>query len=367
MMLGNTMYRKKRITKTKTVLIAGLIGLLLFRFTTTSQAQDLPAALQDRLQQLQVQVNEAETSSQFVLEGERGWLFFVPEVRSILVGPFWGEDSAIASRSTRPEFADPLPAILDFHQQLSDAGIELVVVPVPAKSAAVSENLLGAEVPIPKDWRIDANHVEFLKVLTEAGVEVIDLYPHFREFAQTEGRPAYCLTDTHWSGLGGQAAANAIADYVRTRDWYKPVTDSELTIQSQVVDILGDLTVMRPSNLKEKESVPIALVRDSEGQPIPISKESEILLLGDSHTIVFHDPGLYAQGAGLPDHLAYQLGRPVDLIGVRGSGSTSARITLARQKGRLVGKKLVVWCFAAREFTESTDGWRKLPLPSFDP
>ncbi len=84
--------------------------------------------------------------------------------------------------------------------------------------------------------------------------------------------------------------------------------------------------------------------------------------MGDSHTLVFHDPDLYARGAGLPDHLALHLGFPVDLVGIRGSASTTMRIELLRRRDNLKGKKLVVWCFSCREFTESTTGWRKVPV-----
>jgi alginate O-acetyltransferase complex protein AlgJ len=55
----------------------------------------------------------------------------------------------------------------------------------------------------------------------------------------------------------------------------------------------------------------------------------------------------------------------VDLIGVRGSGATPARVNLlrlARGDAEYLGKKkLVIWCFAAREFTESA-GWQKVPV-----
>ena len=71
---------------------------------------------------------------------------------------------------------------------------------------------------------------------------------------------------------------------------------------------------------------------------------------------------LFARGAGLPDHLVRRLGFPVDLIGVRGSGSTTTRIELLRRKDNLQGKQLVIWCFSFREFTESETGWRKVPV-----
>jgi len=49
---------------------------------------------------------------------------------------------------------------------------------------------------------------------------------------------------------------------------------------------------------------------------------------------------------------------------VRGSGATPARINLLRQARAnpdYLKKKLVIWCFTAREFTES-NGWQKVPI-----
>ena len=64
----------------------------------------------------------------------------------------------------------------------------------------------------------------------------------------------------------------------------------------------------------------------------------------------------------MPDHIAAGLGIPVDLVGVRGSGATATRISLLRRKDNLEGKKLVIWCFSIREYTESFSGWRKVPV-----
>jgi alginate O-acetyltransferase complex protein AlgJ len=91
---------------------------------------------------------------------------------------------------------------------------------------------------------------------------------------------------------------------------------------------------------------------------------SPVLLLGDSHTLVYHD--FLAERAGLLDQLALQLGFAPDLIGTRGSGATPVRINLYRRSvkdpGYLAKKKVIVWCFAAREFTEATEGWAKVPV-----
>lgn len=335
-----------------------------------AQAQPQARELENQLKELQIRVEQAESNQQFVLTGRDGWLFFVPEIRSLLVGRFWGERAVDVSRATRPEHADPLPVILDFHRKLNQAEMELLIVPVPAKAAVVPEKLLENADTLPDGWRMDASHADFLSELTKAGVPVLDLAPLLRQATENTERTeqsVYCRTDTHWSGLGVQVAAEAIARFVRSLDWHESPGEQDWNLQKESIEIQGDLTAMLGAENRESESVQLMLVRDQQGQPIPTSEESEILLLGDSHTLVFHDPSLFAEGAGLPDHLAFELSRPVDLIGVRGSGATAARITLARQKGRLRGKKLVIWCFAAREFTEAVDGWRKLPLPSIEP
>jgi len=72
-----------------------------------------------------------------------------------------------------------------------------------------------------------------------------------------------------------------------------------------------------------------------KGARCPLERwaESPVILLGDSHTLVFsRGPAdtLHSVGGGLADLLALELGFPVDLIGVRGSGSTSARAPLVQ-------------------------------------
>ncbi|HAL91768.1 MAG TPA: hypothetical protein DCM68_01930, partial [Verrucomicrobia bacterium] len=68
----------------------------------------------------------AEQSGAPVVEGADGWLFLPAELRHVGVGRFWGEAAARASRAANPARADPLPAILDFHGQLAQAGVELI-------------------------------------------------------------------------------------------------------------------------------------------------------------------------------------------------------------------------------------------------
>jgi alginate O-acetyltransferase complex protein AlgJ len=180
---------------------------------------------------------------------------------------------------------------------------------------------------------------------------------------RAKGEQAYCRTDAHFSPLATVRIAQKLADAIKQKEWY--TKQAEYKLQERRQTIRGDLSL----DDTDPEELPFRFVQqpdDAGGQPFEPDKESPVLLLGDSHTLVFHiGEELHATGAGLADQLAAELGMPVDVVGVRGSGATPARISLYREgrsnPGYLQKKKLIIWCFTAREFTEGS-GWRKLPV-----
>jgi alginate O-acetyltransferase complex protein AlgJ len=298
--------------------------------------------------------SEAQAAGKAALAGRDGWLFLVAELRHLGAGRFWGADAARASRAPKPEWQDPLPAILDFRDQLAGAGIELLLVPVPPKAAVVPGAVPGLEVP--PSARLDAADAAFYALLRERGVEVLDLQPEL-------GAEAFCRTDSHWSGSGLERAAARIAERVRSRPWYASVPKRDFASERRETRIRGDLARMLGGAAPAEETLPLRLVSGPDGAPPAPSRESPLLLLGDSYTLVFHAGGdMHARGAGLADQLALELGFAVDLVGVRGSGATPARINLARRPGGLAGKRLVVWTFGAREWTEAPQGWARVPV-----
>ena len=128
-------------------------------------------------------------------------------------------------------------------------------------------------------------------------------------------------------------------------------------------DLTRDLDERQPEERLRLREIRRASPAGELSEPDP---NSPLVLLGDSHNLVFHAGGdMHAVGAGLPDQLALELGVPVDLVAVRGSASTAARVNLFRRAQRDAayweGKRLVIWCFAAREFTEG-DGWPIIPI-----
>lgn len=339
------------------------IGLAFLMCLASAEASSPAEAFRH---ELAAKVAAAEKKEQAALRGENGWLFLVSELRSISVGKFWGEAAAKVSRSSRPDRADPLPAILDFHAQLKKAGIDLVMVPVPPK-AIIYPELVSDTVELDEKHqppRLDGFHQQFYKLLRAEGIKVLDLVPHLMKRRFDQSGNAYCQHDTHWSSKSCETTAKLIAKEIGHPPWLRNVEKRRFTSRSRHADIVGDLWEWLDDGASAKERLPLVVVSEEgkEDEPIKSWRESPVLLMGDSHVLVFHLSGLHATGAGLADHLAKELGFPVDLVGTRADGVTATRISLLRRRDNLAGKKVVIWCFAARAFTENFSGWRKLPV-----
>ncbi|HMP77427.1 MAG TPA: hypothetical protein PKE12_14115, partial [Kiritimatiellia bacterium] len=298
-----------------------------------------------------------------VVAGEGGWLYLPSELRFLSVGEFWGEAALDTGKAMNLTHRDPLGPIDDFNRQLADLDVNLLLVPVPPKALVY---------PAPLACTREASRVAldrlrtFYALLRERGVQVLDLTEDYlTPEALAEGR-LYCQTDTHWTGLGVQRAARRIHEWIQMQEFASNVSGSATwTVTPGERAISGDLDRMRGTT--GSEAVPVHEVRDAAGLPPPADMTRPILLLGDSHVLVYSaGADLHGTGAGLPDHLAALTGGNIDVLGVRGSGATTSRISLLRRMksdpAYLKNKKLIIWCFTAREFTEA-DAWRFVPLP----
>lgn len=298
-----------------------------------------------------------------VLSGVDGWLFFKEELVHVEAGKFWGEEAARASRSKKKSYADPLPAILEYNALLAEKGITLYLMPVPPKALVYPDKLAeGIEQSAASDDQ--ASYEEFYHLLEEGGVKTIDMLPAL--IAHRDKADVYCKTDTHFSGPGLALFAEAAANALQQEEWYDSIPKTEYVEAVQKVMIRGDLAQMMGDNeLKEELELTVVSLKNGGGA-VASDEKSPVILMGDSHTLVFSAGGdLHAKGAGLFDQLSANLGFPVDLLGVRGSGVTPARINLFQRSKKdgsyLEGKKALIWCFTARDFT-GTGGWRKIPV-----
>ncbi|MEY2489966.1 MAG: alginate O-acetyltransferase complex protein AlgJ [Verrucomicrobiota bacterium] len=314
--------------------------------------------------ELASKVQSSEKKNAAACAESDGWLFFAAEFRLLSLGRFWGDEAPRVSRSHKPDLADPIPAIVDFQKQLKARGIDLLVVPVPPKAAIYPEKILSG-FDVRADDAAPLLH-RFYEELRAAGIDVLDLTPLFIQNRNDKRGGVFCKTDSHWSGVGCALAAKAIAENVRGK-LTASASEKEYAADWKEEEIKGDLINLLPPDSPKPGPEKIAVRSVSEKgtnaavQPDP---NSPVLLLGDSHTLVFHD--FLAERAGLIDQLAQELGFAPDLIGTRGSGATPVRITLYRHSLKnpdyLAKKKIVVWCFAAREFTETAEGWAKVPI-----
>ncbi|MCX5685761.1 MAG: hypothetical protein NT049_19060, partial [Planctomycetota bacterium] len=208
----------------------------------------------------------------------------------------------------------------------------------------------------------DAAGEAFYAVLRSAGVGVVDLAPAFLSDRLSMEGPLFCKQDSHWSGNGCVVAAHEIAKILKDRPWLKDRKPLKLSSQWRAVEVTGDLCLPGSGAPIEKHPARFVGVGEAEGalEPLADDRAAPVVLLGDSSNLVFHAGGdLYAVGAGLPDQLALELGLALDVVAVRGSGVSAARVNFMRRikadPNYLKGKRLVIWCFAAREFTEG--GW----------
>ena len=339
------------------LLVSALAGSMAAQTAFSDAQQKFTSELAAKFQTL-------ETKKAAAGPGEEGWLFFAGELRLLSLGRFWGDEAAKVSRARNPELANPLPAILDFQHQLKARGIHLVVVPVPPKATIYPEKIVpGFDLPSSDPAPVLR---QFYGELRAAGVDVLDLSPFLIQNREHPRGPVFCKTDSHWSGIGCVLAAQAIAEHVR-RELAPPAARKEYVSDWNEVQINGDLAGLLSRDARKPGPEKISVQSVSEkgtGAVVEPDPNSPLLLLGDSHTLVYHD--FLAERAGLLDQLALELGFAPDLIGTRGSGATPVRITLYRRSlrdpGYLAKKKVVVWCFAAREFTEATEGWAKAPV-----
>jgi alginate O-acetyltransferase complex protein AlgJ len=294
---------------------------------------------------LSVLTPPADSHTQTGVPGIDGWLFFSPELQHL---------RATVRLTNQIENPQALEAVVDFNHQLQKAGVRLLVVPVPTK-AAIYPDKLATGLPPPATLPFPADS-DFCAQLKSNGVTVLDLSDTFRQNRE-KGVLLYCKTDSHWSPEGIRIATSEIMKNLPDFAGTQGTLSVSITNSPQSLTFRGDLA---PTN-GSTETVTLNSV-SSDGHPVAVSRSSPVLLLGDSHNLVFHSGGdMHAEGAGLPDQLAQSLGFPVDLVAVMGSGATAARWSLARRRDNLAGKKVVIWCFTARDLTEG-GRWDKVPV-----
>ena len=276
--------------------------------------------------------------------GLDGWYFSAAELRTV----------GAAARAGPGVRGDAVSSVLAVKRQLDDADVELLLVPVPPKSIIYPDRVaadLGVPIPVP---RLDSALEAVYARLRDRGVNVLDLTDRFiRDRFHPEG-PLYCRQDSRWSGTGCVVAAHAIAEVVTQRPWADLLESPPVEPRWYVTTIRGDLGRRPDAAPPAPEELRLrGIVRATERGAAPVEPDaaSPVALMGDSHTLIFHAGGAYhARGAGLADQLAFALGAPVALASADAAASAESNpLALDRRAlPPLNGKRLVIWCFAAR-------------------
>ena len=207
---------------------------------------------------------------------------------------------------------------------------------------------------------------DLLVGLERARVPVVNLFELFASARRTNDSDLlYLPQDSHWSPLGLDLAAAAVANRIIEANTVEMGT-VEFDVRAKTVERVGDILRMLrlPQFENSSTSKPIVceqVLRADTHEMYRDSADSQVLVLGDSFLRIFQqdEPG----AAGFVAHLARKLRQPVASIINDGGASTLVRQELNRRPNLLANKKVVVWEFVERDIRLGTEGWQKIRLP----
>jgi len=294
--------------------------------------------------QLAAEAGKRVSAGTITMKDSNGWLYSKNELTHLSKGDL--AKGAIVKAAVSKKNQDPIPALVKFNDDLKSLNIRLVLVPVPPKSAIM-----------PFSGIQKGEAMKYLKPfydeLRAKGIDVLDLSDVYLKSGKGD---LYCKTDAHWSPSGIAAAADELAKKINLKG------NEKFAVTSSVQKISGDLAKSLYAADPETEEITLQTVSGRV-----LDENSPVLLIGDSHTLVFSAGGdMLASNAGLAEILASKICTPVDRIGVKGSAATAVRINLFRKAMKnpnwLKNKKYVIYCFTCREFTEAVSGWTIVPV-----
>jgi hypothetical protein len=287
--------------------------------------------------------------------GRDGWLFYGPGLDYLTRKPNPAKHTSVS---------DALSAIIDFRDQLFARGIQLVVMPAPNKESIYPEKLSRRNFAQPGVLSEETR--DLLGGLERARVPVVNLFELFASARRTNDSDLlYLPQDSHWSPLGLNLAAAAVANRMIKENAVEMGT-VEFDVRAKTVERAGDiLRMLRLPQFENGSTLkPVVCEQVLRADTHEIYRDlpdSQVLVLGDSFLRIFQqdEPG----AAGFVAHLARKLRQPVASIINDGGASTLVRQELNRRPNLLANKKVVVWEFVERDIRLGTEGWQKIRLP----
>lgn len=297
--------------------------------------------------------------------GRDGWLYLKPALDSLTgYGPISAEPDSVTKDPNRPPWHAPLGAIKTFAGQLDELGVELVLVPIPVKPMIYPEHITGRRFDGPLTHRDAGTFYKEIEALPNA--TVIDLSKPL--WTATAGAQIFLKQDTHWTPEGMMLAAKLVAQKLPPDLVLASLKAGEPLEVRAIGDLVEQLNLPGDGHGNfQPETAKITPVAGFVPDPT-----SPVTLLGDSFTNIYSAATLgWGEGAGFAQHLALELGQPIDVIAMNGQASTGVRSELAaRGRAHLKTKKLVIWAIAARDLflsettaRENDVKWENVTIP----
>ena len=268
--------------------------------------------------------------------GKDGWLFLDEAIESLTgQGPF----------PFQKDGNSPVYAIKRFADQLDNFGARLILVSIPSKAMIYPEK-------INHNIKGPISHPDAQRLVSELNslpnLDVLDLTRSL--FNLKKDTKVFLKQDTHWTPEAMEEAAKIIANHIKSMD----INIDKVNLnpkQKEGRKAYGDL--VEKINIWDgafnQESVIAKPIKGNTRD-----RNSEIILLGDSFTNIYSsNEGLgWGNNAGLPEHIASNVGTPIDVISINGGGATEVRKKLAQRRGSsedMKNKKVVIWAITCRD------------------
>lgn len=237
-------------------------------------------------------------------------------------------------------------AIIDFDRKLKALGIDLIVIPRPAKIEVYAREF---ESPLPDGIPISVPRLKEMLALLDADVEVVEVLPTLLDAMTTDDEiPLYETTGHHISGLGVRLVGEQVAEQL-----------ARYELAGRDPGRFSDAKRMAGERITP--SVPMwAWEVLDRGEPYAHVPRSEVVVIGDSNAFAYRT-------ASWASHIAHFTGVPVTDLSTS-SGAPTAAVRLASQGLAMLKKrKVVVWIISCTHMERR--GWPIAEIneePSFE-
>jgi alginate O-acetyltransferase complex protein AlgJ len=271
-----------------------------------------------------------DTGRDGIVVGKDGWFFTKEEF----------ETSLDADQS----LAFTLDKISEFKTQLAERNMELIVVPLPAKSDIYPEQLSTFQ----QASAVSDRYFEFIEGLKEIGVASISSRDALLESKSND--LVFLKSDTHWSPFGAGEVAKEIAMSLPIEDYGIAPSDFELA-KSGEISFWGDLTTFITSeNLApyvglDQESAELFVAEtkaeDDVSDLFGDDTQYDVVLIGTSYSA--------NENWSFAEQLKAELSSDVLNLSEEGKGPVTPMLNYIN--GDLINEyetKLVIWEFPVR-------------------